>query len=46
MLDMIEPLFKEPKPEGIDITDCFSAHNTIWDELRICARMDKIVFEI
>lgn len=42
---MVEPSFQAPKPGGVGITYCFSAHNTIWDELGVCARVDKMVFE-
>ena len=41
---MVEPSSQAPKPEGVDITDCFSAHNTIWDELGFYVIADKMVF--
>ncbi len=43
---MVEPSLNAPKSEGVGITYCISAHNAIWDELRVCARTDKMVFEI
>ncbi len=41
---MAEPSFQTPKPEGVNINDCYSAQNAIWDELGVCARTDKMVF--
>ncbi len=38
---MMEPSFYTPKPEGVDITSCNPAHNTIWDELGLCAYLTR-----